>query len=215
MSTFQADCPHCGTVSVAFTIACERKALKYSSGHWDTLAICGQCSRGVLASFYCPDAKPPTESLASVLKVTLEPPIISPTPRKTDAPEHTPVNVKKFYEQGMQCLPSAWDAAGSMFRKALEAGLKRKFPEIKDRLDLKKRIEKAASDQKLTPELAEWAHQVRLGGNEAVHDDDPFSREDAERLQVFTELVFLYLFTLPGRLDDARRAASAKVPKSP
>ncbi len=93
-----------------------------------------------------------------------------------------------------------------MFRKALDTGLKAKFPDIKGTLF--ERIDEAARQNKLTPSLAEWAHQIRLDGNDAAHDEEPFSKEDAERLQTFTELVLLYLFTLPGKLDEARAAAT-------
>ena len=100
----------------------------------------------------------------------------------------------------MDDLTNNWDAAGSMFRKALETGLKRKFPDMKG--DLNTRIKEAAEQQKLTPDLAEWAHQVRLDGNTAAHE--VFSKEEAVRLAEFTELVFLYLFTLPGMLKEAQ-----------
>ena len=105
----------------------------------------------------------------------------------------------------MENMPGNWDAAGSMFRKALDTGLAAKFPEIKGTLFA--RIGEAAAQSKLTPELAEWSHQIRLDGNDAVHDDVPFSKDDAERLQAFTHLVLLYLFSLPGMLDEARARA--------
>ena len=102
----------------------------------------------------------------------------------------------------MENLPNNYDAAGSMFRSALEAGLKVKFPDIDG--TLYERIKKAAAQQGLTPDLADWAHQIRLDGNDAVHGDEEFSKEDVERLHTFTELVFMYLFTLPGMLAKAR-----------
>ena len=102
----------------------------------------------------------------------------------------------------MENLPGNCDAAGSMFRSALEAALREKFPEIEG--TLYQRIERAAAQHSLTPDLAEWAHQIRLDGNDAVHGGEEFLKEDAERLQSFTELVFMYLFTLPGMLAKAR-----------
>ena len=54
MAIFQADCPHCGTKKVALAIQHEFKCVKHPSLIWDTLAICGQCSRGVLATFDTP-----------------------------------------------------------------------------------------------------------------------------------------------------------------
>ena len=104
----------------------------------------------------------------------------------------------------MENLPKNWDAAGAMFRKALDVGLKVKFPED-SKGSLYERISRAAERHDLTPGLAEWAHKIRLDGNDAAHGEDPFSEEDAQRLQVFTELVFRYLFTLPGMMQEARQ----------
>lgn len=109
----------------------------------------------------------------------------------------------------MENLPRACDAAGSMFRKVLDTGLKAKFPKSKYpkiKGTLKQRIRKAADQHELTPELADWADQIRLDGNDAVHDEEPFTEEDARTLQTFTELVLTYLFTLPGMLKAARSA---------
>ena len=91
-----------------------------------------------------------------------------------------------------------------MFRKALDVGLKVKFPDISRTLSLFQRIEKAEETGGLTPELAEWAHQIRLDGNDAAHEEEPFSKEDAENLHTFTDLVFRYVFTLPGMLTEAQ-----------
>ena len=102
----------------------------------------------------------------------------------------------------MANLPNNWDAAGAMFRKTLETGLKHEFPKIQGTLF--ERIQEAAKQHHLTPDLANWAHQIRLDGNDAAHEEEPFSQDDAERLSVFTDMVLRYLFTLPGMLKQAR-----------
>ena len=130
---------------------------------------------------------------------------IFPSPLDTGAPTHTPDNVARFYEQGMDNLARNWDAAGTMFRKTLESGLKARFPDLNGSLSLSRRIREAADRHELTPDLADWAHQIRLDGNNAVHEEQPFSRKEAERLKTFTELVLQYLFTLPGMLQEARK----------
>jgi Domain of unknown function (DUF4145) len=33
---------------------------------------------------------------------------------------------------------------------------------------------------------AQWAHHVRLEGNDAAHDEDPFTKDEAEELLDFT-----------------------------
>ena len=202
MNVFQADCPYCGTKKVMFTILSETgwgkpNFRRPDEKHYDTFAICGYCHRGIVATFITPDGQPPSKTPHSRLLLKIAPP-----PPDTGAPSHTPQNVARFFEQAMDNLPKNWDAAGSMFRKALDTGLKSKFPEMKG--DLKARIKKAEEKQMLTPELAEWAHQIRDLGNEAAHEEEPFSKKDAKELAAFTHLVFQYLFTLPGMLRKAR-----------
>jgi len=181
VATFQLNCPYCGTKSVAFTVKTEfQRGLLI-----DTIATCGYCDR--------------------VLVVTLEHGEITelvPPDRKIRAPSHTPDNVKRYYIQGEDNLPTNWDAAGVMYRKALEAALRVKFPELEG--SLMSRIDAAAREGKITAEMSDWAHRIRRLGNEAAHDEEPFSEHDAKTLSSFCHLVFLYLFTLPGMMTEAQ-----------
>ena len=207
MSIFQHDCPHCGTKNVAFSIIRDHAASRATQNPWDTLAVCGLCSRSVLATFKF-SSHPPSERLKTSDRVNVDKPKLYPESRDTTAPEHTPGNAADYYRQGMENLARNWDAAGMMFRKALDAALKFKFPDDSKK-SLNNRIKCAAGRHELTPELAEWAHQIRLDGNEAAHEEAPFSEEDAKRLQVFTDLVFRYLFTLPGMMNEARQGEAS------
>ena len=186
------NCPYCYTSSVGFTIEYIR-----TWGEWrgegdyasyeDALAICGFCNRTVLAEF----------EDGEMVRIIPSPP---------EPPMYLPDNVENYFRQGVNNLSGNYDAAGSMFRKALETGLKQKFPDDKNRTfkPLKKRIEEAAKQGNLAPDLAEWADKIRDGGNDAVHEEEPFLEEEAQDLRYFTELVLLYLFTLPEKLELAR-----------
>ncbi len=94
-----------------------------------------------------------------------------------------------------------------MFRKALEVGLKDRFSLTKR--NLADRIQEAATKGLLTKDMADWATQIRLGGNDAVHKGD-YTQEEAEDLKVFTELLLRYLFELPGNLKEAREKADER-----
>lgn len=202
MSEFRASCPHCGTRAVGFKLITSKRVRPNIKPRWDSLAICGYCTRGILATFETSSTESPDNLMKSGRSKEVVLKSISPSPPNTLAPEDTPSRAASYFRQGMENLRNNHDAAVSMFRSALEAGLKQKFPDING--SLFERIERAAAQNGLTPELAEWAHQIRLGGNDAVHGDEEFSKEDVERLQAFTELVFMYLFTLPGMLAKAR-----------
>ena len=81
----------------------------------------------------------------------------------------------------------------------------------KDFKNIYDRIEALASGGRLTPDLRDWAHQLRLGGADAAHDLDPFTQEEADELLGFAELYLTYVYTLPERLKERReRAAKGK-----
>lgn len=69
------------------------------------------------------------------------------------------------------------------------------------------RIEALAAQNVLTPDLKDWAHQVRLGGADAAHDADPFTPAEAGELLDFAELYLTYVYSLPGRLKERRDRA--------
>ena len=101
-------------------------------------------------------------------------------------------------------MGTAPEAAAMMFRKTLEVALKRIRPD--DNGTLKTRIDIAANAGAITKDLAEWAHRIRLDGNEAAHEEEPFSSDEVGALHRFTELVLMYLFSLPGMLKEWRTA---------
>ncbi|MBI4968850.1 MAG: DUF4145 domain-containing protein [Rhodospirillales bacterium] len=101
-----------------------------------------------------------------------------------------------------------WDACGMAGRKALDLATKHLDQSLAD-TKLVGRIDALAEAHRITPDLKEWAHEVRRLGNDAAHEDDPFSKDDAEALIKFTRTFLEYAFTLPGSLAK-RRAEKAK-----
>ena len=59
--------------------------------------------------------------------------------------------------------------------------------------------------------MKDWAHAVRLDGNDAVHEEQPFGEDDAKQLASFTEIFLLYAFTLPGMLEVRKNKAEPAV----
>ena len=165
----------------------------------DVFAKCGHCGHGIIALFqggYSSLEKFYTDEIKGVY----------PAPPSEDAPLFTPERTKRFFQQGMSSLHIGNpDAAGAMFRKSLESGLNEKFSS--NERNLIGKIKDAASKGLITDEMADWAHHIRISGNEAAHNDD-YTMEQARTLRVFTELVLTYLFELPGRLKDAKKMGS-------
>jgi Domain of unknown function (DUF4145) len=129
-------------------------------------------------------------------------------------PEHLPPEVERVYLQAERNfpIPGNEEAAGTMYRKALDVGLKIIDPSSATDL-LKPRIAKLVQQNRLTPTLGEWAEQIRLLGNEAAQEIDQPTREEVEALRNFSDLVLRYLFTLPAMVA-ARKAPPTDAVKS-
>lgn len=214
MSTAQGNCPRCGTRSVAFRLLGQHRWHGDEDSEdrfFDVFGECGHCNRGVILTYKIGygEADPLQQGMHQFLSSDglLE---IAPEPASTGAPQHTPNRVADLFRQGRESLNSgSWDAAGAMFRKAVEIGLKVRFPDINPEWRPDKRIKKAADDHLLTSDLAEWAHRIRYMGNEAVHED-VFTEAQAREMSAFTEIMLQYMFTLPGKLSAARDAVEKR-----
>ncbi|MGN7614324.1 DUF4145 domain-containing protein, partial [Magnetococcales bacterium HHB-1] len=58
----------------------------------------------------------------------------------------------------------------------------------------------------------EWAHTIRMIGNEAAHEITKVSLQDAKAIFYFLEIFLTYLFTLPAKME-ARRGSSVVTSK--
>ena len=203
------DCPHCETKGAGLWLHHPGVHL----GQWDfcetfeVLATCLLCERSVVATLSLSGGH---RALKEAHLENTEIRAVAPKPPSTAAPAFTPENVARFFEQGMESLAKNWDAAGAMFRKALEAGLKDKWPDITG--SLYERIDKIAEEGGLTADMKDWAHQIRLDGNDAVHEDEPMEESRARALAEFTRLFLLYAFSLPGMLREAREKDTLEAP---
>ncbi|MCO7642546.1 DUF4145 domain-containing protein [Pseudomonas sp. S 311-6] len=90
-----------------------------------------------------------------------------------------------------------------MLRRCMEVALKQFAPDV-DAWKLEKRIDKLAAENRITPALQEWAHELRLDGNEALHGTGEASEELARRMERLTHFLLIYLYTLPEQVRLAR-----------
>ena len=198
------DCPHCLTQKSGF---CGYSPVPSPLGQevvFLMLLQCQVCGEGVVGKFrdgmhIMNDWVNGRSGQSSIQLLGSWPNTITPR-----IPEHMPANIESFYSQGMDSLSRKnFDAAGTMFRKSLDTALKRLDPSGKG--NLQQRIDKLPVAVGVTPAMKEWAHEIRELGNDAAHEEEPFTEIEATTLQAFTELFLTYTFTLPGMLG-ARKA---------
>ena len=187
-------CPHCRihrpTLSQRWTDKTTTHAGRRTR-HWSTYS-CMNCGGVVLASADNPSG------------LTKE---IFPEP--TDVPSVLPEPARSYLAQALDSLHAPAGAV-MLAASAVDAMLKQKgYSEG----SLFARINQAASDHLITPEMAEWAHEVRLDANDQRHADKNVplpSDQDAQRSLEFTQALAQFLFVLPDRVKRGRSATTEK-----
>ena len=208
MPSFPHDCPHCGTKQASFQILSEFHS-PLSKGRIYAFVICGinTCQKAATAVFqvhltthgYSGSSNELVSGFSQYPSKFLFVDFY-PKPETPEIPEHLPENVNTYYLEAVNNVKSSPNAAGMMFRKTLDTGLKKIDPGAKG--NLLDRIKSAAETGKITQDMADWADRIRLDGNDAAHEEDPFTPQQAEELHLFTRLVMMYLFSLPGMLEE-------------
>lgn len=211
MPTLTHDCPHCKTINSGFTgVFSKINAVggTSTSRRWNVFFDCNSCGSGLIAEVTALASDDPMKSFGDLRQVKhFSITKIFPEPTATEVPEFLPPSVGKTYLEACDILKKSPTAAKGMFRRALEIGLK-----IYDPSDTSSklfgRINKLAEAHKITPALKEWAHQLRLDGNDAMHEIDEASIEDAEQMHQLTKYLLMYLYTLPHQIEDANKASN-------
>jgi hypothetical protein len=114
--------------------------------------------------------------------------------------DSVPAPVRSAFDEACKCLASDCPrAATAMARSALE-GIVVDQGETKGLL--MQRLKNLAGRGVLLPTLADWSKEVRLLGNDAVHDlAVDVSMEDAKQLVEFIRELARYIYILPHELQ--------------
>jgi Domain of unknown function (DUF4145) len=202
-------CPHCLVNDIALAVVSWSQVWK--GGH----AVHGE----VVAHLACPRCSMPSgahlkakgTNIANVQNIGGDPTTAGwdirgfwPESLKPAVPEFLPPDVERIYLQAERnfTMEGNEEASGTMYRKALDVGLKKIDPTLTGTLGAK--LKRLAQQGKLTAEISEWADHVRALGNDAAHEEDAISRNDLNDLRNITEMVLRYLFTLPNMIKKRR-----------
>jgi hypothetical protein len=116
-----------------------------------------------------------------------------------EAPDGLTLGIKRLYLQAAECLRrDNLDGASMLLRKTLEVALREKFGAMPG--NLSQRIRQLRERHLLTDELAAWANEIRIDGNEAAHDAEEPDRENARQMKEFLHVFLLHTFTLPAMI---------------
>lgn len=205
-----SDCPHCGIENTGLTFVAESQC---PNGYrWNTMFRCNNCNKPITANVEINGGNKPSSfhgDLTKIYEIKIRG--IYPTSKPSSAPDHCPENIAKAFIQAEENIfRRNAEAAASMDRRALEIGTKLIAPDLVNET-LWNRIERLAERHLITPSIQEWAHSLRLIGNDALHDIDGVTLEEAKQAHELTRFMLIYLFTLP---EQVRLSKEANAPKS-
>lgn len=211
MAIFSHKCPYCKIENTAFVVRAFEPNKEAPQKIATLFATCNKCNGGLVAVAFS-NASNRFESLignegdlsyiAMYEYFSIE--TWLPTPEPIDIPNHLPDDVAKAFFEGCNVIGISNDGACSMFRKAIDIATKDLSKDSNGTpWKLEKRIDKLSNDGKITKDIAEWAHQIRIDGNDALHENNA-SPEDAESLRDLTKYVLMYLYALPEQVRIAR-----------
>ena len=210
MPTLVTDCPHCETTQIALRVV---HTLQIGSYNGLVYLFCPHCKlpscAAVTSSRQQIQFQTASNSDGSFNSNEFQIDEIWPNQKKLNIPEALPEAVARAMKQAEANFPKSGheEAAGVMYRRALELGLKAISPELSG--SLAKRIEILGSQGRLTSALVDWSGQIRVLGNESAHDEEMPDRKELAALRGLTDMVLQYLFSIPA-LVNQRRADTEK-----
>lgn len=207
MITLKYDCPHCQAQNSAFTFVKSNLNRVLSSNIKYVFNIffqCNNCGSCVIVENFSLDNAPPETYHGDILMMEKYHLInIFPEQKTLDKINNLPPQVEKSFVEGQKIIKESPTAACGLFRRCLDVGLKIISPEVDG--NLINRIDKLAEKNKITPALQSWAHRIRLDGNNAMHEIEDASLDDARKMYELTKYILIYLFTLPKQIEDAQK----------
>jgi len=206
MTSFATNCARCSAQGASFSVVAHHQH-PVSFYSWYAMAYCGVCSEVSLFLLATNSKSNGPTSLANENILTILDAL--PTLSEPRVPKNIPASVivplveaEKAFAQGL------FSAAGSCYRKAMERATKQIDPSLKGMLNSRIRtLEKQAS---LPKSMIELLDQIRLFGNESMHEDDRDpSREDCEVAREFANLFLIYAFEMPHLITEAKDKAAS------
>lgn len=231
MPTLVADCPRCGAKNHTFDVTAHVLRGDFGNATWqrraEVFSICRNCVRPTIFIIEVKDHALQKNyengqywiskiSLNQTFRIDRYVSLREVVTRKP--PEHCPEPIPAIFEEAAVCMAvGCYNAAGTMFRLCLDAATRSLLPaqpvegedapaggpNRRQRRDLGLRLRWLIENGSLAADLADLAEIVREDGNDGAHAGN-LTKEDAEDLADFTELLLERLFTEPGRVALAR-----------
>lgn len=211
MAVLVMQCPHCGAENMTFEVI---SGVDDSRGASSMFVRCSACQACAVVKFGFSQAGFGARHLLEYYGDLKEHPaakLIKVWPELTvlEAPSNTPDKAARAFVEASQAKRSKlWNAACGSYRRCMELALKQLAPDV-EAWKLEKRIDRLAAEHRITPAIQEWAHELRLDGNEALHGEEDATEDMAEQMHHLTHFLLTYLYTLPKQIAKVRARREA------
>jgi len=225
-------CARCGVDSAEFKVVHKEKADTVTSDptgysgvitRYKLVCVCRRCTSALtfLIRYSAGPSLPQAaiDPLETIPGLEVENVFTAATGPANDTPPDLPGDLTDVYKEAADSLdkkPQRPHSAGMTLRKVLDTGTCRLDPSLKGKT-FDARIKSLAKAGKITSKMAEWADEVRFGGNEGNHEEEALSTEELSELRDFTRLFLWYAFSLNAvverrKQERAERKAGKKTP---
>ncbi len=198
LALYQVRCAFCDEEGNFETVSKLTKSNKASGKvlHYDTLK-CGNCGNLTFVFW---------SAASSISSQGLHDYRTLPWPQKiTKFPEHWPADVGRNWLQAQKSIQTkSWDAAALMARSAIQLVVREQKAKG---ANLKAEIDDLAEKGVLPPVMKEWAHELRVLGNDNAHPapgDEGTSPADANDVVEFLTFLLRMTYTLPHDIEQFR-----------
>lgn len=159
------------------------------------VCLCSRCSQPFLI-------RQSLHGVPAEFEVVTEENVLFPVENKLSI-TGVPDSIKLAYDQATRSFSaSLFEPCVLMCRKCLDATCKNLGAKGND---LKAKLQSLFDDGQIDSRILNWAHEIRLIGNEAAHDSDiNITKSDAQDVLDFTEAILIYLFSLTARFKAFR-----------
>jgi hypothetical protein len=201
-------CPHCGDKSYFKPVTGAYSETKDSRQRLCNAAQCEACKK-----FVAIVAIRNTSTGANTPYMLDE---FYPLGRPNDGVDAAvPKNIAEDFREGLRCRwIDAYKATVTMCRRAIQSSCLQKQADKTKKLVAQ--IDELASRGVITQPLREFAHEVRLEGNDGAHPDadglENVTQKDADDIVEFTREYLHHVYVMPAKLA-ARKTVTPAAPK--
>jgi len=115
-----------------------------------------------------------------------------------------PESIGKLWSELNRCMQNEIYQAAAMTSRSLLQLIFREMGSEEDKLV--NAIDTLYEERKLSETMKEWAHELRLLGNEAAHakPDTDIDPQDVKDVVSYIDFLLVYLYTLPNKIEQYR-----------